>query len=257
MPTTPAFICIGPGRTGTTWLYKMLRQHPAVWLPPLKEIRVLAEGLFYPPYSLKELVVARHWHYRLMRASLPRVFIKAVLRRESFVAFRWSLRYVLRPGARQFSFEWYSSLFKNDGNLISGDITPEYYDLPESRVNELSEYCRSIKIILFVRNPIERVWSESLKVRTDDGKSKPFAGPRKEMIELFDYFFRVWTPYEKKIALWKAYFPQVFVGRFDDLKNRPVSFWGEICDFLNIPADVPVQGLDRHVNQGTGQKNPR
>src|SRR3984957_2732032 len=34
----PDFLCIGAQKAGTTWLHKMLGQHPGAWLPPIKEI---------------------------------------------------------------------------------------------------------------------------------------------------------------------------------------------------------------------------
>lgn len=37
-PNRPTFICIGAGKAGTTWLWEMLRQHPDLFLPDVKEI---------------------------------------------------------------------------------------------------------------------------------------------------------------------------------------------------------------------------
>jgi hypothetical protein len=34
----PAFICIGAQRTGTTWLYQCLKEHPEVYMPEKKEL---------------------------------------------------------------------------------------------------------------------------------------------------------------------------------------------------------------------------
>jgi len=34
----PTFICVGAGKAGTTWLWEMLRRHPDVYLPDVKEI---------------------------------------------------------------------------------------------------------------------------------------------------------------------------------------------------------------------------
>ena len=34
----PSFICIGPGRTGTTWLFNYLQNHKDVYVVPGKEI---------------------------------------------------------------------------------------------------------------------------------------------------------------------------------------------------------------------------
>jgi hypothetical protein len=34
----PTFICVGAGKAGTTWLWEMLRSHPDVYLPDVKEL---------------------------------------------------------------------------------------------------------------------------------------------------------------------------------------------------------------------------
>jgi hypothetical protein len=34
----PSFICVGAGKAGTTWLWEVLRRHPDVFLPDVKEI---------------------------------------------------------------------------------------------------------------------------------------------------------------------------------------------------------------------------
>ncbi len=36
-PPVPTFLGIGPGKSGTTWLYRLLRAHPEVWMSPTKE----------------------------------------------------------------------------------------------------------------------------------------------------------------------------------------------------------------------------
>jgi hypothetical protein len=34
----PGFLCVGPGKTGTTWLWSQLAQHPDIFLPKKKEV---------------------------------------------------------------------------------------------------------------------------------------------------------------------------------------------------------------------------
>jgi hypothetical protein len=34
----PDFLVIGAQRAGTTWLHRVLSQHPRLWLPPVKEL---------------------------------------------------------------------------------------------------------------------------------------------------------------------------------------------------------------------------
>lgn len=36
-PPVPTFLGIGPGKSGTTWLYRLLRAHPEVYMSPTKE----------------------------------------------------------------------------------------------------------------------------------------------------------------------------------------------------------------------------
>ena len=39
----PDFICIGAERACSTWLYKNLKKHPEIWLPPVKKIHYFDE----------------------------------------------------------------------------------------------------------------------------------------------------------------------------------------------------------------------
>ena len=34
----PDFLVIGAQRAGTTWLHRVLSEHPALWLTPVKEL---------------------------------------------------------------------------------------------------------------------------------------------------------------------------------------------------------------------------
>jgi Sulfotransferase domain len=42
----PSFICVGAGKAGTTWLWEMLRRHPDVFLPDVKEIHYFNDIAF-------------------------------------------------------------------------------------------------------------------------------------------------------------------------------------------------------------------
>ena len=58
----PDFVCIGAQKTGTTWLYHMLRQHPGVFLPATKELNFFYRDLpleryeeYFPPAAAQRL----------------------------------------------------------------------------------------------------------------------------------------------------------------------------------------------------------
>ena len=55
MPRKPTFICIGAQKTGTTWLHKMLKKHPDVWIPKRpKEIHFFNREILRKPLSWYE-----------------------------------------------------------------------------------------------------------------------------------------------------------------------------------------------------------
>ena len=43
----PLFLCIGAQKAGTSWLFQQLTEHPALWLPTLKELHFF-DHLFVP-----------------------------------------------------------------------------------------------------------------------------------------------------------------------------------------------------------------
>jgi hypothetical protein len=253
----PDFICIGPTKTGTTWLYEMLRHHPQVWLPPLKELRFFNEGNVVPAHSLQNVLFSRHWHYAMMRQRLLKN-IKSMTSRKR-IAYKkyaepwWFYRYCF--GRR--SFEWYSSLFLPDENRLAGDISPPYYEIPEPRIREVSNFNPKIKILIFIRNPVERVWSLALMALCrDKGRSLAEVTPA-EFIKFFDYVFNTSRSYLDSIKLWSAYFPDVFVGYYDALKENPSRFFQDICEFLGIKGDrVAPSLLCQHVNRGMNMALP-
>ena len=159
----------------------------------------------------------------------------------------WFYRYCF--GRR--SFEWYSGLFLPDENRLTGDISPTYYEVPEHRIREASNFNRKLKILIFIRNPVERVWSLALMALCQD-KGRSFADVTSaEFIKFFDHVFKNSRSYLESIKLWSTYFPDVFVGYYDALQEDPSQFFQDICEFLGIKGDmVSSSVLCQQVNRG-------
>lgn len=51
------FMCIGAQKSGTTWLHRQLRNHPQIWLPPVKELHYFDTIQFnnFENYRVKRL----------------------------------------------------------------------------------------------------------------------------------------------------------------------------------------------------------
>jgi hypothetical protein len=247
----PDFVCIGPEKTGTTWLYSVLRDHPQVYLPPTKELRFLDEGGLIPTHNLRRLFFSRHWHYadirdrlwRVLRRSLGRDIADPKWRKD----LRWHLLYIL--GRR--SFDWYDKLFAAAGSQMAGDISPLYYHIPESRIRELAVHNPAVKVLVFVRDPVERAWSKAkMNLMKHKGQSYDMM-PREVFFETFDDIQKAWISYRETIAAWRRHFRDVFVGLFDDLQEDPESFYCSVCRFLGIENAPPRNDrLKTVVNKG-------
>lgn len=253
----PDFVCIGPEKTGTSWLYKMLGLHPGVWLPPVKELRFLNEGNLFPEHSLKNVLLDSHWHYKSLRRTLAVNFARQfctenIVSAEKYRLFSWILNYCL--GSR--SFDWYSNLFSMGGEKLGGDVSPMYYGIPESRIIELREYNHETKILIFIRNPVDRVWSKALMNLCVHTKRDFKEVSRGEFIDFFDEVFGLWTPYIETVNLWKRHFPDVFVGFYDTLRDDAPRLFEDICDFLGIDSSVAIPSIGEKVNKGIGKRMP-
>ena len=144
----PDFICIGMIKAGTEWLYDQLRHHPDFWMPPVKEIRYLGSK------SPQMRPLTEHWQ-RVARAR-DRGRSGKSLRDERDYEF---LKEGMALRGRGSDFQNYSRLFRFKGNLLSGDISPDYSTMGDTAVSQIAEKLPQAKIVLLVRDPVSRAWS--------------------------------------------------------------------------------------------------
>ncbi len=253
----PDFICIGPEKTGTTWLFSILEEHPQVWLPPYKELQFLTEGNFVPEYSLKNLFFNSHWHYLELRRLFVRNTAKMFLLRKTsmhgpFSTYLWLLKYLF--GAHDFA--WYSSLFDPDEGQICGDITPNYYYIPEARIIELKRHCPDLKVLLIVRDPIERAWSAAVMIHCAHRKIPFEEVSHADFLQTLDNLYHNWRPYRDVIEMWKRHFSNVHIAFFDDLKADPERFANEVCTFLGVDKLLDQASIRKVVGKGVGGEIP-
>jgi hypothetical protein len=248
----PDFICIGPERTATSSLYLFLDSHPEFHMVPQKEIRYWNEGNLIPGHSAAGVILSGHWHYRHIRKSLLRHVAKAVLGRVPPSEVGWYLRYAFGRRSRL----WYHSLFENGENLITGDISPLYYHLPEPAVREIAEYNSSIKIIMIIRDPVARTWSK-VRMNLLRHRGRSFREvPEREFYQAFDRIRDEWVPYLETASIWKDYFSEVHLGFFDDLREDSGRFFSDILSFLGA-EDIDSFSLpDRKANRGLPVRMP-
>lgn len=247
----PNFMCIGAQKAGTSWLADKLKKHPQIEIRR-KEVHYFDRDYYLNPPLLARTKDPRFW--KSLYSSIGRD-----LRKLSISQFAWDMRYHL--GER--NDEWYASLFKAKPNLVTGDMTPAYSALDASTIGHIAELMPNLKIILLLRNPIERAWSAAgMNVRKQRFGFKAAGGQIEELTaaDYIQYFELPWVvrrgDYLGMIDNWERVYPreQIFIGFLEDIKQRPNEFLSDVCGFLGVrPFPKIPENVSTASNVG---KNP-
>jgi hypothetical protein len=241
--TKPDFIGIGLMKSGTTWLHYQLQQHPEIYMPAIKEMRYFLEGDMIPSHSTANLLLSPNWHYRAMRRNFFRRIKSGIYRKE-----------MLSYYFHSHTMKWYAEYF--DQNKICGEITPDYYRVSNRRLKFISEHFPHLKVILLLREPVSRVWSQckmdmSGRMRSRLPEVDSIAHPviRKIISQV--------PSYNTIIERWQKHFKQVGVFYFDDLKNQPDKLLNNVLEFLECDTELSKgRDLQQKINVGSAHSIP-
>ncbi|QXD14290.1 sulfotransferase domain-containing protein [Rhodocaloribacter litoris] len=224
--TLPNFVIAGAAKCGTTSLYHYLKQHPDIYMSPVKEPHFFTfeEGVpdFHGPGD--------EW---LARTA------------------------VTDPNAYRALFEAASH------EQARGEASPLYlYD--EHTAAHIQRYVPEMKIIVLLRNPVDRAYSHFWFMVA--GRREPlhdFAAALAEEENRrqagWEWFWRYTDLgfYHKQLRRYYEVFPahQIRVYRYEELASRPRALLRSVFEFLEVdpafvPASLPrynVSGLPRHV----------
>jgi hypothetical protein len=148
----------------------------------------------------------------------------------------------------------YHALFADDRRLW-GEATPIYTYWPNS-IERIHRYNPAMRIILLLRDPVERAWSQWKMEFAKRKETEPFAWCIREGRDrvasgdpqapgyhrVFSYVERGF--YGRQLARWLDSFPreQLLLLHSEDLRSQPNMVVARICDFLGVapPAKALV-----------------
>jgi hypothetical protein len=148
----PHFLGIGAQKAATSWLWKNLGAHPDVWMPPFKELHYF-DHLYVPAHrawttwGLKNNVTnSLKWYFR--DTETPDLDY---------------VKYLVELASDDlFTEAWYASAYAwkgADGKLL-GEITPEYCMIGREGIAYVRRFLGNIKLIYFIRDPVDRAFSQ-------------------------------------------------------------------------------------------------
>jgi hypothetical protein len=140
------------------------------------------------------------------------------------------------------SLNFYRAMFddRGDATKIAGEKTPCYAHLKPRSIAFLREVLPEVKIILFLRRPDERAWSQAKMEVSDYNKRQLTAKDLNRCtFETGLLRNRRRTDYGSILKRWLAAFPreQVYIALHEEIEERPQKVLAEILSFLEVESD--------------------
>jgi hypothetical protein len=229
----PDFLIIGPQRTGTTWLHANLRAHPEIMLSEPKEIFYFSR--LKPPHDRKQVSADLEWYLNFFREPAWRRGAKAL-------QCLWRFGELYRPKVR-------------------GEATASYAAVDADVIDEIVALRPGVKVILTVRDPVERAWSHAKKDLARQHGRRVADVDDAELVRFFEDEYQLrCARYADIYANWRARLrpKHLFVGLFDDIARRPVDLLLDVMRFLGVRQDRRYIGSDaeRAINPTAGDRIP-
>jgi hypothetical protein len=144
---------------------------------------------------------------------------------------------------RHHDLDWYEALFEPEdgGELkpVRGEISPRYARLKAWQVNRIAKLLPNLRIILTLRHPIERAWSQTLyDFGRLQGRDIRRVGSIEFLRQLERARSRLSSDYYRTIRIWSKAFGReaLHIDFFDRLRDDPAAF---------------VDGILKHIGAST------
>jgi hypothetical protein len=256
----PHFVGIGAPRCGTTWIFKMLRMHPGVWMP-WKEIHYFdsVDPETNSGYDIRDRAfrLRAGWPAALRRLAVSSVPGAAAATRRWFPlramhapGIGWTWRYFTGEA----SLAWYRDLFREGeaAGFTCGEITPAYCMLAPRAISAFADALPQTRAFLMLRNPLDWAWSDLCKRLRIAGQSPSALADAELIARLAVPTGRGRADFGSNLARWLEHFPRerLFIGYYEDIRAEPGPFLGRLCDFIGLepfPASMRDR-LEQQVN---------
>jgi len=236
---------IGAAKAGTTALADILAQHPHIAGMPIKE-----PGHFCT--DLRPDVFSKAYK-RLIQWNEADYFAEAELK-ERHIGFVEERSHYHRLCQQ-------AQAGKPEATHILDASTAYLYSVPA--VKELAHYNNKAKIIVLLRNPIDRAWSHyTMALKYGMESEAPMAAFKREAaLEQAqwgrDECYLELGNYAQQLKRWKEKFGEkhLLVVFHEDLKNTPQKVLNRITEFLDLPTFVATKA--KATNEGSVPKYPK
>lgn len=236
-PRRPDFIGIGSEKCGTTWLWDRLREHPAIGVPAPKELR------FFAARYLGTQPVSNATRALLNGPPRPLGVRQAEALRNELRVLNLTDDSYLRV------FGSYSE------RQVVGEVSPMYCVLPPEGVAHMRRLCGDSRIILLMRDPVQRMISGA-KMKAAEAAAEKGEALTEALIarHLEAPIQERLSRYSAMIALYRRHWPEdrILFGFIDEIREDPRALMDRIFSFLGV-GPAPEGALDYEARSNEGR----
>lgn len=219
----PNFLVVGAAKSGTTSLYHYLQQHPEIYMSPVKEPRfITAQFIKFPLMGIGD-------------AEREKKIIK--------------------------TFDEYRKLFSNvTKEKAIGEASADSLYFYTDAVKCIKNYLGDIKIVIILRNPTDRTFSNYLMLVKAMRENLSFEDAlkaeeeRKRLNWAYAWHYKSVSLYYNQLKAYMENFSQIKICLYDDLLTKPSDMMKDLYAFLNVDASF-IPDMNFKYNVGGKPKN--
>jgi hypothetical protein len=139
------------------------------------------------------------------------------------------------------TLSYYTRRFRMAQGLLTGEVTPDYATLPESRIRLIRRVMPEARLVYLLRHPVERAWSQAQREVVRRRKRRFEDVPAAEFYAHFQSpASRRNNDYTGNIERWLSAFPeeQLFIGFTDEIRYSPQWLLERIFRHLDVRTDL-------------------
>ena len=164
--------------------------------------------------------------------------------------------FFFRERMLQYDLHWYEGLFRPGEGAelkpVRGEISPGYSRLKQWQVNRVARLLPNLRVILTLRHPIERVWSQTLyDFGRLAGRDVRKVGSIEFLRQLERARSKLSSDYFRTIKIWSSAFGRkaLHIGFFDELRDNPQRYIDGVLNHIgaSTPWNVPSEFIKKKV----------
>ena len=249
------FLSVGAMKSGTTWLYDKLRQHPQIHFSRAKEIHFLAHY-----YGHTKILSSDKRRQRAL-AALERLSNNRISSAELERTVAWYNIYTSDP----ISFEWFEAITdaqQNAANYVADFSNLNCHLTRKDWLEVKKERVNTLKVLYILRDPMARIWSH-YKFHLKFSRHRLADCPSQDYEHFKNIIDKPWfwrnSYYSHSILQLTSGLDnsELMIIYFEDMTKNPDATIKRIEDFLGIDRFRYAGDLQSAKNKSSPDKIPK